>query len=1634
MVDFKQQLRLYLKGELELDQVEEALVQFLRQSPQHASAIRQGLEGLSEKGGIPTAAVATLLAVIAEEEAKTELEVEDDDRTVVAPRPITTDTPDDDRTVVGGTAEVSPIQAPPDDDDRTRITGFGGAPQVQQEHTEDDKTRINIPANPVESGGTPTATHTQTTGTTGWNKPFVDDDDALVGVGSLLKDRFRLVEFIGAGGMGDVYIAEDSLSIEADDVDTQVAVKVLNKEFRDHPESFRAMQREARKTMDLAHPNIVNVFTFDRDQANAFMVMELMRGLPLDKAIKQQPYGFPLDQVESYVGGMGEALKYAHQRGVIHCDFKPSNIFVDDDVIKVFDFGIARAATNSPQNQKQDSFDAGDLGAFTPSYASIELIESADEVDPRDDIYALGCITYELLAGSHPFLKDGRKIPANEALTLGLEPERIKKLSRRQWKALQSALALKQGDRVPSVELFLGEFLQQERRAGFLSRWYMWPVVGLAIAGASYFPIRDWMDRKAIDEFADSLDGLGQEDIAVKLKSIEQYDAELQEQYFSHRKVENTLMNYFQQSIQDNAKGDEYVLADRLATRAIQIYKNSAAFTNAIEMAKAAVQKEKKNRLNQLNDQLNGLLALSAEDFAHQIQDVEHWRGVVIKVQPDHSMRQDPRLPVKYIEVAETLAKNKQFALAKQVLASGQTLFPQQSELAAVAESLVLQQRKNVLASQLKEIKQRISPALAQQFDLETLQSLESDIRDLRDMAPEADLLKSLDKQLKQALEPKLSDVLASYQWADADLLLGQYEWALTAGALRSLEQKVTEARSDYEDQVDTLIRKLDTLVLNGKLTGRGAASELYAQLERFNPATETLTDARASIAQGWLKKIRQARINQQWDKAHTLIKDGKSAAGNEWAISFEEELEKINAAQQGASQQLLADQKADQLKKTQMEINGLADQFEGLFGSKEPTLTTSREALAILDQIEALEGNHPLIDQGHSQLIDQYMNTFQSRLTSNQPEEALRLAEEGRRLFPDEKQIADSVEQAQLALNQLKADQRQQQFAELNRDAEALLAVDKLNDVTSVAFDQLLEEMVSLGADSDQVQSLRTQAAISYVRLAQILTADNRFEAANEALNTATRYDADLGTISSQVAATSKAQEQYSSEQESRRLAARIDGLKQSFRTQVSANDIKQATTTYKELAGKLPADDLFIQQEGPDAIVSAYLRVTEQLAKRNSYTRAIKLLQGARPYATDITVVDEKQREYERDRSLYLVGVAVNKLTLEKLVQAHSLMKELKDNITEERFQTLDQRLQDAALKRAKALVATDFDLASALLQKAKLFYPNNASIQTTELTPPLAPVKEAVTDPKDLLAERFNDDVQASSGSVVKLLNLKAELTAARKKLVSTDYDSLDRQLRSSVVKMLSVQVKAKSTSAKGLLTQAQKLWPEAKDITSIQWPASSALVGVPCTNSLAGYGSRRKAVCYDMLEKDQKAPYMIVSPPLQGSVYAISKFEISVGDFNRYCGLSGHCGGQKGNLKAPMASLSVSQINEYAAWLSEKTGTTYRLPTVEEWRHVAGATGKRQPRNYNCRLTQGGTVLKGKSIQEAYSGKGNGWGFVNYLGNVQELAMSGSTYVALGGNYKDSMSQCSIKMSRPAVLKGNADTGFRLVREM
>lgn len=211
-------------------------------------------------------------------------------------------------------------------------------------------------------------------------------------VGVALQGRYRLDRKIAVGGMGEVWVAHD-IALARD-----VAVKVLREEFAGDPGFLERFRTEARNAARLAHPNIAQPYDYGEVEGSGFIVMELVPGEPMSDLLAREPV-LPLDRLLPILAQTARALHAAHVAGVVHRDVKPGNILLGPSGrVKITDFGVS-LATN------QISLTATGMVMGTAQYLSPEQALGRPAT-PSSDIYSLGVVAYEALAGKRPFTGD----------------------------------------------------------------------------------------------------------------------------------------------------------------------------------------------------------------------------------------------------------------------------------------------------------------------------------------------------------------------------------------------------------------------------------------------------------------------------------------------------------------------------------------------------------------------------------------------------------------------------------------------------------------------------------------------------------------------------------------------------------------------------------------------------------------------------------------------------------------------------------------------------------------------------------------------------------------------------------------------------------------------------------------------------------------------------------------------------------------------------------------------------------------------------------------------------------------------------------------------------------------------------
>lgn len=253
-----------------------------------------------------------------------------------------------------------------------------------------------------------------------------------VEIGRVLRGRYVLEMRLGSGSKGTVFKALDRYRADLPEAQQYVAIKILHAAISDNNREklLAKLRQEFHCVQMLSHRNIVNVFELDRDGDVDFFTMEYLDGELLSGVMARlHPLTLSRPQAWAIIREIGSGLEHAHARNVVHADLKPQNIMITrSGEVRILGFGASTAIT------------------MTPAYAGCELLEGRP-ADPRDDIYALACLTYELLAGTHPF----QRRRSTEARDLGIVPKRPAELGLRQWRAIVTGLSWHRAGRSVSV-------------------------------------------------------------------------------------------------------------------------------------------------------------------------------------------------------------------------------------------------------------------------------------------------------------------------------------------------------------------------------------------------------------------------------------------------------------------------------------------------------------------------------------------------------------------------------------------------------------------------------------------------------------------------------------------------------------------------------------------------------------------------------------------------------------------------------------------------------------------------------------------------------------------------------------------------------------------------------------------------------------------------------------------------------------------------------------------------------------------------------------------------------------------------------------------------------------------------------
>ena len=820
--------------------------------------------------------------------------------------------------------------------------------------------------------------------------------------GSVLKDRFVLESLVAGGdkgGMGVVFKALDRIKQEAQDRNPHVAIKLLNEDFKQHPDSMMALQREARRAQTLAHPNIITVYDFDRDGNTFFMAMELLTGSPLDKVIREnrEKGGLPVAEAMKIIVQLARGLSHAHANHIVHSDFKPGNAFLTNEgVVKVLDFGIARAV-QQPGSEKT-RFDAGTLGAMTLPYASCEQFERQDP-DPSDDVYALAIVSYELLTGRHPFERQDPDNPtrlirtdaiAARSAKMKPQPAPIPGLTSQQWRTLQKGLAFRRQDRLRNAGEFL-EGLTPSRK----------PVKTLLVAGLATalllvtggMQLKTYMQHARLQALTQRLQSSDPAVIATALRDLQHYPPEERAPVLLNDGVEASLLNYYTA----RARG----LFDPEAGH----YDYAGAMASLKEAQSLSRAYEDSRQLNDATDRLEmsrkAAIARAADAFESELsqglliasqgpQNVRTTLALIRELDPQHPLLSDRRLPLAFATQVRSNLDAGHVGIATALLSAGLQFAPKDMGLLDLQDRIGHQQgasQASAAAQQSEpptptpadatQLRARVEQELAAaKTDDASVDTLQRDLQRLAGVAGESDQgVADARRRAAQTLLTSSKDMLTSQRFSEAqhDLDLAR-RFDLPAESYQSQAASITEARAQRDTDDRARASSAELAAAKQRVMDQALADHIdvaqtqFAQLQRKLPPNDPFvtTDAPKAIADAYLVRARRSASQGRFDDANGQAQSAQNAAPGNAGIAAQ--VQRFHSARE------------------------LAHQLETLddFSTLRPQLDPLREA-------ERAEGYHSL-QAGLRHVVADRL----TRLEAQDPARAARLRPTAESMFPN--------------------------------------------------------------------------------------------------------------------------------------------------------------------------------------------------------------------------------------------------------------------------------------------------------------------------------------------------------------------------------------------------------------------------------------------------------------------------------------------------------------------------------------------------------------------------------------------------------------------------------------------------------
>ena len=767
-----------------------------------------------------------------------------------------------------------------------------------------------------------------------------------LGPGSIVKDRFVLEEELGRGGMGIVFRARDLRKEEAQDRNPWVALKLLNDEFRRHPESLKALQRESRKAQHLAHANVVTVYDFDRDGGNVFMVMELLEGESLDRIIRDNGEGVGTERALRLTRDLCRAMAYAHEQGVVHSDFKPANAFLTkENVVKVFDFGIARAAkrTDIASTGSTTLFDPGTLGALTPTYASCEMIEGL-EPDSRDDVYAIACVAYELLTGKHPF----NRISAVEARDKKMIAKRPRGLKRQQWRAIQHGLQFSRENRTASAQQFMTEMMPRKRRSSTGIGIAAVIVIGLVVAG---FLVPSYLAKRRERALAEALSAADLSRLDALIQQLRALAPEQRAAILLNEGARTGLIKAFEGRIDvatDARRADPDFRAARTLLDELQAFlPDSLAVKDLQDRLVARENDEIKRLSDRFDDYLKRGLLIGNQGA----QNVGTVLEAIRRVDAQNRLLNDPRLPGAFATETSKALQAGNATLAQALVTAGLSFDSKDNTLTDLRDQVQRAMGAQQVASRRSALESSLAALTGAQAAFADVDGKRAELDELRSIAPDSAVLASVQQLAQRGVSAQTAQLVTTGQPGQALELIARYADLLPASFVDQQRQKLISARgalAAQEAAVTQIKSRIDAL-LQGQKPDAAWSSQFdheLRQLTAYVPANDPyVAQAKTRVADGYVAQARTFRGAQRLTEASRMLDQARSYVPQSADLVAEGKLlAEARSAQETAAQQRNRLAQLDALKNKLLvqaranEVNEALTSLQELRANLDPT------------------------------------------------------------------------------------------------------------------------------------------------------------------------------------------------------------------------------------------------------------------------------------------------------------------------------------------------------------------------------------------------------------------------------------------------------------------------------------------------------------------------------------------------------------------------------------------------------------------------------------------------------------------------------------------------------------------------